>query len=248
MGAVLVVVHRVGVVVGEVDAVTVIDEAVAVVVDTVVVAVRRVPVHVRGEVLVVVVDPRVDHTDDDVAAACRDAPRLGPVDVRIGAVIKAPERAKLGIVRDSEGMDDVVGFRIQNCGNLPVAPDRFFHLQPLRQLDEFETLEGLEPLHDSCPARGMGRCPGRGRDPGRESHEELVGDVLGDQARPGRLTRGVFHAGSEEHDERANEGDANGSNSSGPVHFRSARLVTSELFEAHRETITFFRVFRVGCS
>src|SRR5439155_21768692 len=82
VGAMLVVIHRVRVVIGEVEPVTVIDKAVAVVIDTVAVAVRRAE-YIRGEVLVVVVDPRVDHADDDAAAASGDVPRLRRVDVRV---------------------------------------------------------------------------------------------------------------------------------------------------------------------
>jgi len=225
------IVHRIRVVVGEVEPVTVIDKAVAVVVDTVAVAVRRVPEHVRREVLVVVVDPRVDHTDNDIAASGGDPPRLRRVDVRIGAVVKTPEQAQLGIVGNHEGLDDKVGFHIEHSGHSPVEPDRLFHLQPLRQFDELEAVECSEPLHGRCPHRSMSYCLGRVRDLGREPHEKLVGYILGTRARRGRLTRGASHTGSEDHAEHANESNANGSNSSEPVHFRSLRLMKSESFE-----------------
>src|SRR5262249_36200554 len=90
VGAVGVVVERIGVVVDEVVAVVVVGEPVVVVVDAIIGDLPRVVPHVGGEVGVVVVDARVDVGDGDAAAAGGEVPGLGRVDVGVwGAVAQA---------------------------------------------------------------------------------------------------------------------------------------------------------------
>ena len=61
-------------IIGGVDSVNVVHLAVAVVVDAVAGNLARIPPHVRGEILVTVVDPGVDHRHDDVGASGGDLP------------------------------------------------------------------------------------------------------------------------------------------------------------------------------
>src|SRR5207245_9001017 len=88
-----------------VDAEAVVHLAVAVVVYPVAVAIQLVAEPVRGQVRVSVVDPGVDRGHDAVAAAGRDVPGFGGIDVRIGdpaalaSVVKSPESAEGWVIR-----------------------------------------------------------------------------------------------------------------------------------------------------
>ena len=81
----------------------------------------------------VVVDAGVDHGDDDVAAARRDVPGLGGVDVGVGAaaglagVVHAPQLGEARVVGDRRVIDDPVGLRVEHRGVALIALDGVFH-------------------------------------------------------------------------------------------------------------------------
>src|SRR5262249_9769888 len=120
VGAVALVVHRVGVVVDEVVAVDVIHVAVVVVVDAVAGDLARVGPDVGGQVGVGVVHAGVEDGDDHTTGAGGDVPRLGGVDVGVrGAaglpgVVQAPHRGEVRVVGDLVDVQGVVGRRAQH--------------------------------------------------------------------------------------------------------------------------------------
>jgi len=116
VGAVVVVVHGVAVVVDEIVPVHVVHEPVAVVVDAVPGDFTRVGPDVGRQVGVCVVDARIDHAHDDLAAAGGDVPGLGRVDVGVvgsaglAGVVQAPEPGILRVVGD--GLEHVDGVQL----------------------------------------------------------------------------------------------------------------------------------------
>ena len=110
-----VVIHRVGVAVGKVPPVDIVDEPIAVVVDTVAGDLAGVGPDVGGEVGVLVVDAAVDHRDDHAPRSRRDGPGLGSVDVgvdhapRLPRVVERPERAERPVVGNGRAGDGEVG-------------------------------------------------------------------------------------------------------------------------------------------
>ena len=109
VSAVAVVVHRVAVVVDEVVSVDVVDEPVAVVVDSVSGNLAGVGPDVGGQIDVIVVHARVDHSDHDVAASGGDVPGFCRVDVGVGRTAGLTR-----VVHPPERRDElVVGHRLQ---------------------------------------------------------------------------------------------------------------------------------------
>ena len=193
MGAVVTVVHGVGVLVGGVDPEAVVDLAVAVVVDPVVVAVRRVMEHVRGQVRVGVIDSRVDHGHDDVAAPGREVPGFGGIDVRVGGpavlarVVEGPQLAEARIVGSRLRVDDPVGLCVED-GRMPsVELERVLDVgarrdsHRLKTFDEREVLVGVG-AHQRVSKRLLFR-QGRSLEPHENGVRVVPGRRLGQGAR-----------------------------------------------------------------
>ena len=114
MRAVAVVVHWVGVVVGEVPAVHIVHIAIAVVVDTVAGHFARIVPRIGSQIGMGVVDARIDHGDNDSAGTGGCVPRFWGIDIGIGHaarlpnIIEAPELAECGVVGGDCGSDDKV--------------------------------------------------------------------------------------------------------------------------------------------
>ena len=84
MRTVSLVVHGVAIVVDEVVSVNIVDESVAIVVQSVAGDFAGIGPDVGGQIVVRVVDARVDHAHNDIAAAGRNAPGGAGVDVGVG--------------------------------------------------------------------------------------------------------------------------------------------------------------------
>ena len=133
MGAMPLVVEGIGVVVGEVPAVDIIDKPVAVVVDTVTGNLSRVPPHVCGQVRVTVVDASIDHGHDHSPRAGGHVPCFGRVDVSVShttglsGAVEPPEPREGRIVGQRSCRDNPVGFeapcadRCRPRGHIPHA-------------------------------------------------------------------------------------------------------------------------------
>ncbi len=133
VGAVVVVVHRVAVAIVEVVAVDVVDVTVAIVVETVARHLARIDPHVGRQVLMEIVDARVDHGHQGVGAPGRDVPRLGRIDVGIGRpaglaqIVKPPKVPELGIVGQRRELDPIVRLRVEHRRIGPIGGQRFVH-------------------------------------------------------------------------------------------------------------------------
>ena len=221
MGAVVIVVHGVGIVVGGVDSEAVVDLTVAVVIDPVVVAVRRVTEHVRGQVRVGVVDSRVDHGHDDVAAPGREVPGFGGIDVRVreptglAHVAQSPEIAETWVAGSRLDFDDPVRLRIDDIGKLPVEGDGFLDLHPdwnshrVKAFDDREVLvrSGAHERVSERLGSGQGRC--------LEPHENGVGSVAWRRLGEGTGLREEQRKQEEDPEERHRVRSAHGPASAG---------------------------------
>ncbi len=105
--AVTVRVVRIGVPVGEVPAVQVVDVAVAVIVDAVRGDLALVDPHHAIQIRVGPIDARVDDTDDDPLRPCGRGPRRDDVDA--GVALQPPLEHRVGVVGDDVRLDDLVG-------------------------------------------------------------------------------------------------------------------------------------------
>ena len=104
MGSVALVVKGICIVVGKVVAINIICVAIAIVVDAIACDFASIAPHVCSEVLVVVVNARVDNSDDGSAGSGIDVPSFWSIDISIlgstslGGVVKAIHGRKAGIV------------------------------------------------------------------------------------------------------------------------------------------------------
>ena len=185
MGAVARVIPGIRVVVRRVDTDAIVDHAVAVVIDPVGDAVARAAIHVAGQVLVVVVDARVDHGHHDVAAPGGDVPRLHRVDVRVGhaatlaRVVEAPEAAEARIVGRRLMLDDPVGLRVEDRGMATIVPERVLDPHSTREAHSMQVLDDREALVNSgADRRVRERLLGRRRRR-LEAHQDRIGAVPG---------------------------------------------------------------------
>jgi hypothetical protein len=130
MAAVVMIIPRIGVAIDRIDAEAVIGEAVAIVIDAIMGAIGLVPKYVRGEVRVRRVDPGIDHRHHDLTAPGGEAPGLGGVNVRtrgaalLAGVPQAPQLTRPGVIRHSQGLDEMVRLRIADHGVLPEEGQR----------------------------------------------------------------------------------------------------------------------------
>ena len=183
------VVHRVRIVVRGVDAEAVVDLAVAVVVDPVDDAVARAPVHVRGQVLMVVIDPGVDHRHDDVAAAGGDVPRLHGVDVRVGdsaaltRVVEPPQLAEARIIGRRLALDDPVGLGVDDRGMAAIRLESRLDAHPGRQPHHVQPLDDREALQDAGAHQRVGEGLLGRRRRGGEPHEHGIRRMAGKRLR-----------------------------------------------------------------
>mmetsp|Transcript_141603 Transcript_141603/g.452825 ORF Transcript_141603/g.452825 Transcript_141603/m.452825 type:complete len:1022 (+) Transcript_141603:1009-4074(+) len=94
------VVHWIPILVGKVGAMDVINDAILIVVDAVARNLQRVHPHLLPEILVVVVDARVDDCHSDALAdlASPDLPGLRGIDVEASPVVHSPEIGECGVV------------------------------------------------------------------------------------------------------------------------------------------------------
>ena len=185
MGAVVVVVHGIRVVVGGVDAEAVVDLPVPVVVDPVAIAVRLVAEHVRGQVRVRVVDPRVDHRHDDVFAPRRHVPRREGIDVCtrgpavLARILEPPETAEARIVGSPPRLDDPVGLRIEDVGTAPVEFEGLFDVHPGRDAHGLKAFDDLEALVGVGAHQRVSQGSVDRQRRGAELYQDGVGSVAG---------------------------------------------------------------------
>ena len=192
MGAVGIVVHRVGVIVEGVDTEAVVDVTVAVVIDSVTVAILRVAEHVRGQVLVRVVDSRVEHGHDDVAAPGAHVPGSNDIDVCMGhpaaraGIGQSPEIAEAWIVGSGLALDDPVRLRIDDIGRRLVEGEGFFDIHPGRKFHRVKAVDEREILvrigTDERVSERLVFGPGRCLEPHEDGVWRVAEQGLGDGA------------------------------------------------------------------
>ena len=133
--SVIVVVERITVVVGEVVSVDIVDEAIAVVVDSVVGNFIRIDPHVCREIDVTIIDSRVDHRHDGLAAADRRIPGFRRIDVGVDRavglplIVQTPLFVKTRIVGGGADLNLIDGFGVQNRIETAQLLDGRFHRQ-----------------------------------------------------------------------------------------------------------------------
>jgi len=98
MGAMIMIIIGVAVIVGEIPAVDVIPEAVAVVVDAVARNFAWIAPHVGREILVAIINARIDHRYDDIGVTLAQLPCLWCIDVLVVGLMHAPKLAKGWVV------------------------------------------------------------------------------------------------------------------------------------------------------
>ncbi len=212
MGPVAVVVHRIIVVADEV--VSGMDEAYPVVGDT-----GAVP-HVAGQVLLVVIDPRIDHRHDHAAAVrnvtpCRhdvhviargtrvvgrvdlavDALKRGIAD-RLAGVLECPELAEVRVIRHGHGMVSIVRLRDGDIGVCAVVRNRLSHGTSGRKGNAHPAVAVVDA---HCIAHCRNNCrPFGGSEGLMESDQDFSGHILPG----GRLQGGALrcrYSDSEQH-------------------------------------------------
>ena len=115
-------IHGIIVVVRKVPAADVVDVAVGVIVDAITRDLRRVQVNIARKFRVVVVNAGVYDGNDHAAIARQVIPGFWCVDVSIGkpscltGVVQSPELAKVRIVGEEGGRDNVIKFAELNQG------------------------------------------------------------------------------------------------------------------------------------
>ena len=124
MRAVFIVVHRItarrqAITINPTRAVHVIDNTVAVIVNLITWDFARIDPHVRGEILVGIVNAGVDHRDNDIRApGAIGRPDIGHGNIHtrnasvLTVVAKAPQLRKTGIIRNRRLAHPVVGFYV----------------------------------------------------------------------------------------------------------------------------------------
>ena len=174
--AVAVVVHRVGIIIGEVPAHHVVDEAVAVVVDAVAGHLAGIAPGVGREIRVVVVHAGIDDGDNHAARASGRVPRLRRVDIgiddaaRLSGVVEAPELAARWIVGSDGGRDREIGLDIAHACR-PCGPAEHVLCRCSgggQRIEAFTQGSGMPrwiPCGGEVPA-GCGRRRGGPHDPG----------------------------------------------------------------------------------
>ena len=184
-----VVVERIGVVVGEVPAVDVVDEAVAVVVDAVTGHVARVVPGIGRQIRMVVVHAGVDDGHHHAAGAGGRVPRLRGIDVgvddaaRLAAVVEAPELAERRVVRGDGRGDHEVWLDVSHSRR-PCRPAEHVLRRRARSGDRKKTLAQRCGLP---PRREVKRRDGRGR---RGADDPRVGPHVDRVAIPVELPEG----------------------------------------------------------
>ena len=172
MRAVTVVVHRVGIVVGEIPARHVVDEAVSVVVDAVTRHLTRIAPGVRGQVWMVVVHAGIDDGDNDAARPGGRVPCLRRVNVgiddaaRLSGVVETPELATRWIIRCDGGRDREIGLDVAHAGRPRGPAEHVLRRCPGggERIEAFAQGSGM-PRGGEVPA-GCGRRRGGPHDPG----------------------------------------------------------------------------------
>ena len=160
MRAVAFVVKRIGVVVGGVDAVHVVDISVRVVVDPVAGDFARIPPHVGLQIGMRVIHPRVNHGDDDVGRTREGFPGLRRINVGIArtpglsGVVQAPHLAEVRIVGvPLLGAQDIVRLSVLHAvGQRPVCGP-LLHVDTGRQLHDGGVDEAKAPGNRGAAGR-----------------------------------------------------------------------------------------------
>ncbi len=145
MSAVIVVVHRIGVAVGDVDAVAIVRVAVAVLVGAVGRALAGIVENVTREIGMIVIEAGVENRHHHAAAARGVVPGGGGAD--LGQSIEAAEArivGRGGQTRFRVEVQNVVGLGIEDLGILPVLLEGVLDRNVGRQLDHFQAVKFLE--------------------------------------------------------------------------------------------------------
>ena len=151
MGAVIVIVHGVRIIVERIDTVAVVNITIAIVV-LVIVARSLITIHIVDQIGMVVINTGIDDSYDYTTVASGYIPSFKCVDIsvrepaRLALVVKPPHLARCisWIIWCRCCLQDVIWFRIEYIGVLPINFYCFLNRDVWWQLNHLESLNCLE--------------------------------------------------------------------------------------------------------